>query len=92
MHGDCDDSTMTPQRDAPRLQSVLTRDCRAEVGRALTSGMSLLCDSSGDAGRQCTGNQMRMPPFPLPPFKNWPKVLRVPCLQKCVVKFDLKVD
>ena len=59
--------------DAATLHAdtALASDCRAPSGRAVTrssSGMSHLCDSSAE--RQCTGNQMRMSLFPLPPFER----------------------
>ena len=58
-----------------RADSVLASDCRAQFWSSFNKArMSHLCDSTvaGPTARrdnhcQCTGKQMRIPPFPLPP-------------------------
>ena len=46
--------------------SVLASDCRAQFGRPSTRRGCRICVTlrSDDAERQCTGKQMRIPPFP----------------------------
>ena len=51
---------------------VLASDCRERSGRPSTRRGCRICVTvrlqSDRAERQCTGKQMRIPPFPLPPF------------------------